>query len=69
MELVNKEFFDTCEGDERTEVMELSLYSFFGWSSPTTTKIKGRIGRTSVVVLIDSGATHNFISPEVVKKV
>ena len=48
--------------------MELSLYSFFGWSSQTTTKIKGRIRKTSVVVSIDSGAIHNFISPEVVKK-
>ncbi|KAG2311911.1 hypothetical protein Bca52824_023468 [Brassica carinata] len=54
MELVEEEFFEACEGDERTEIMELSLYSFLGWSSPTTTRIKGKIGKTSVVVLIDS---------------
>lgn len=47
---------------------ELSLHLFFGWLSPTTTKIRGKIGKTSVIVLIDSGATHNFISPDIVEK-
>ncbi|WVZ17654.1 hypothetical protein V8G54_010636 [Vigna mungo] len=38
----------------------------WGLSTPKTMKLKGRIGRREVLVLIDSGASHNFISQELV---
>lgn len=53
-------------GDD-TERMELSLNAFLGIDTPTTTKLMGVLGNTSVVVLIDSGATHNFLAPRVVQ--
>lgn len=70
LELKDEEFQDASDQlqETTTEVIELSLHSFMGWSSPTTTKLEGRIGKTKVIVLIDSGATHNFISPTAVEK-
>ncbi|XP_048627868.1 uncharacterized protein LOC125596911 [Brassica napus] len=56
------------EEEEFTEVAELSVNSVVGLSSPHTIKLKGRVAGEEVVVLIDSGATHNFISEELVKK-
>lgn len=43
------------------EVAHLSLNLMAGLSSPHTVKVKGLI---RVVVLIDGGATHNFIDKE-----
>ena len=46
----------------------MSLHSLVGLSSPKTIKIKDEIRCHEVVVLVDEGATHNFISEEVVKE-
>ena len=70
VELHNEEWIDTFEDENGvvTELMEISLAAFFGLSSPTTTKVWGNIGQMKIVVMLDSGATHNFLSPSVVKQ-
>jgi hypothetical protein len=47
----------------------ISLHALVGISAPQTLKIKGYIKHRSVVVLIDSGSTHNFIHRRVTEDV
>lgn len=50
------------------EVAEASLNSVVGLTSPHTMKVKGVTEGQDVVMLIDCGATHNFISHQVIDK-
>lgn len=60
-------------GDEAAEEldntqMELSAVFARGLTSPKTLKLRGCIGGREVLVLIDSGANHNFIQWELVEE-
>ena len=50
------------------EIAELSINSMVGLSAPKTMKVKGKISQQDIVVMIDCGATHNFISTKLVKR-
>lgn len=47
---------------------EISLNSVMGLTSPKTLKLEGSIKGEKVVVMIDPGATHNFISLETIQR-
>lgn len=49
-------------------ISEVSLNSVIGISNPKTMKIKGQIDDQEVIVMVDPGAIHNFVSLNVVKK-
>lgn len=47
--------------------MELSMASVVGLLDNDTMKVAGRLREREVIILIDNGATHNFISAEIVE--
>ncbi|RVW33015.1 Retrovirus-related Pol polyprotein from transposon 17.6, partial [Vitis vinifera] len=53
---------------ELKDAVELSLNSVVGLTTSGTMKIKGTIGSKEVIILVDSGATHNFLSLELVQQ-
>lgn len=54
--------------EEALQGVELSLNSVVGLAEPKTLRLRGEILGVLVVVLIDCGATHNFVSTDLVKK-
>lgn len=62
----NEVFLDAREELKARDVVLLSINSVVGLSNPKMMKVKGQIAKRDVVVLIDSRASHNFISTDVV---
>ncbi|XP_057453204.1 uncharacterized protein LOC130745077 [Lotus japonicus] len=64
-----EEIFEEAEDGEfilEGKVLQLSLNSKEGLTSNQSFKIRGRIGGREVLILVDCGATSNFISQELV---
>lgn len=57
-----------CEDVLENSQPEISLNSVVGITSPKTMKLLGTLKGREVVVMVDPGATHNFISKEAVQK-
>lgn len=59
----------TCEEvpDELQKGLEptdpkITLYALTGWTAPQTMRVTAKVGPYHIIVFIDSGSTHNFIS-------
>lgn len=55
------------ETPENTVLSGICLNSVIGTANPKTLKLKGELAGAEVVVLIDPGATHNFLSLSAIK--
>ncbi|KAL4184886.1 hypothetical protein AMTRI_Chr10g3290 [Amborella trichopoda] len=58
-----------CYEDEFRELPEISLHAIWGIQAPKIMRVKSSFGHIAVMVLIDSGSTHNFMSETLAKKV
>nr|GEV04413.1 Ty3/gypsy retrotransposon protein [Tanacetum cinerariifolium] len=65
---IEEEFDEKSDEHVHLDMVEVSLNSVMGFTSPHTMKIQGIIGDEDMVVLIDSGATHKFLSKRVMIK-
>ena len=45
---------------------EITLYALVGSPTPGTMRVKGKVNSVSLVILVDSGSTHNFIDAAVI---
>ena len=52
----------SCQ-DNSVEEAGIALYALSGTPTSRTMRVKGRVKCKSVVILIDSGSTHNFVDP------
>ncbi|KZV27247.1 peroxidase 64 [Dorcoceras hygrometricum] len=79
--LLEEEREDEGETEEKNEVegdneigskgygtLELPMFSISGMTQRQTVKLGGRIQDEEAVVMIDSGASHNFVSRKLVEK-
>ncbi|KAA0032388.1 gypsy/ty3 element polyprotein [Cucumis melo var. makuwa] len=69
-DLEDIEMEDSTHEEEMVEVspvVELSLNSVVGLTAPGTFKIKGTVEDREIVIMVDCGVTHNFISLKLVE--
>ncbi|RVW76696.1 Transposon Tf2-8 polyprotein [Vitis vinifera] len=53
--------------DNREDELEVSIHALTGWASPRTMRVAATIKSQPIMVLIDSGSTHNFLSDKVAR--
>lgn len=56
------------ESQEQNEELQISINALTGSTSYRTMRIQGNFKKKLIIILIDSGSTHNFLNQEVIKR-
>jgi hypothetical protein len=56
-----------AEETEGGQVPQISLHALTGYKGPKTMRVSAQIGVRKILVLIDSGSTHNFVDHKIAK--
>ncbi|KAA8524512.1 hypothetical protein F0562_010935 [Nyssa sinensis] len=56
------------EKENVQEELQISVHALSGSLSYKTMRIKGKVKKNMVIILIDSGSTHNFLDPVMAKR-
>ena len=59
---------EVCDEEVVSEMRTLSMNAYLGIDAPKTMKLQGCIAGAGAIVMIDGGASHTFISPQVVQQ-
>ncbi|XP_073035244.1 uncharacterized protein [Primulina eburnea] len=65
-EEVTREMGEAEEPNVEYNTLELPLYSVNGINHPQTLKMRARVAGREVVAMVDSGASHNFVSKKLI---
>ncbi|XP_059449450.1 uncharacterized protein LOC132180588 [Corylus avellana] len=66
LELEKEDLMEVSYAEENPEI---SLHAIIGSQHPKTMRLVGWIGNLKIMILVDSGSTHNFVDSSVCKKV
>lgn len=57
---------ETTPNQEENDIAEISLNAMVGGEGLNTIKLPGLIHKREIIILVDSGSTHNFVDPALV---
>jgi hypothetical protein len=67
LKLGESELEHVAKEDEDDKVPQISLHALTGYIGPKTMMVSAQIGIRKILVLIDSGSTHNFVDHKIAK--
>jgi len=50
------------------EEVEITLYALIGTPTPATIRVRGKVNGSGLVILIDTGSSHNFVDASLVSR-